>query len=386
MWNSLDRALMKPKLNPKTLFRKAARISRETASANGGLAKILQAEERIGEIAAAGQSGLPDMISSRPNDGFLRLWNGLGLSRQGRPSEACQEFLAAGDLGCNHWRVGWYLAQAASQAGDRELAQAACEAVLRANPDFQPAGDLLAGQVAQAADAPISVAVGPIDSSLWSPPPTVTQQATGLDLTGFLEGAMLDALVMRAVREFARDYLQSAQAAVSQALVEAPDDSPLIAALGNIHFHLGDFPAARREFEQAVRRDPFNPTRHVQLAAACLKLKDVAAFESALTQAMTLYPNCVPALRLLAKTHFEFGNYPASAKLYERILALQPGDGDAGEALDACRFGFERALKGDLANVVAGDDAPEMAAAGERSPLPSAFDAPRFAQGDSSCA
>jgi len=65
---------------------------------------------------------------------------------------------------------------------------------------------------------------------------------------------------------------------------------------------------------------------------------------------------------------------------------LQPGDGDAGEALDACRFGFERALKGDLANVVAGDDAPEMAAAGERSPLPSAFDAPRFAQGDSSCA
>lgn len=66
--------------------------------------------------------------------GHFRLWQGLALNGNGRYGEACVEFEKALRLGLTHWRVWWYLAQAAHRAGFREVAQEATQMVARLAP------------------------------------------------------------------------------------------------------------------------------------------------------------------------------------------------------------------------------------------------------------
>ncbi len=79
-----------------------------------------------------------------PNDAYLRLWAGLVLHQQGQYADAIIEFTAAINLGCEHWRVIWYLAQAAEKANQSALAEKMVREVIRVTVrDFQPAHDML---------------------------------------------------------------------------------------------------------------------------------------------------------------------------------------------------------------------------------------------------
>jgi glycosyltransferase involved in cell wall biosynthesis/ubiquinone/menaquinone biosynthesis C-methylase UbiE len=79
-----------------------------------------------------------------PDDGCLRLWAGLVLHQQGQYADAVTEFTAAINSGCEHWRIIWYLAQAAGKANQIALAEKMAHKVIRAVKDFQPAHDMLA--------------------------------------------------------------------------------------------------------------------------------------------------------------------------------------------------------------------------------------------------
>ena len=118
------------------IVKKAMQSSRTTRPALDLLAGIFAAEETIARMSQADYAELLRNRQTQADDGFVRLWNGLCLDAQGEADEACEEFLAAGKLGCDHWRVGWALAQAARRAGRLELVDQACAAVLRAYPDF----------------------------------------------------------------------------------------------------------------------------------------------------------------------------------------------------------------------------------------------------------
>ncbi|MBI4747007.1 MAG: glycosyltransferase [Acidobacteria bacterium] len=71
-----------------------------------------------------------------PTDGYLRLWSGLTLEKNGRVALAVAEFTKAWELGCHHWRVQWYLARAATRAGANELAEKALQVAMKNAPDF----------------------------------------------------------------------------------------------------------------------------------------------------------------------------------------------------------------------------------------------------------
>jgi tetratricopeptide (TPR) repeat protein len=77
-----------------------------------------------------------------PDDGYLRLWSGLVWDKLGNPSTAQADFVAAIHLGCDHWRVHWYLAQAAEKAGDYTGAKTALARVLKSAPDTTEAWDM----------------------------------------------------------------------------------------------------------------------------------------------------------------------------------------------------------------------------------------------------
>jgi len=112
--------------------------------------EVLDAERQISvsspALASAGGGGILQYRAYYPRDGHLRLWSGLVLQQWGRPALATGEFAAARALGCAHWRVSWYLAQAAAQVGAQALAQAAIGSVLQAAPEFAAARAWQAGQ------------------------------------------------------------------------------------------------------------------------------------------------------------------------------------------------------------------------------------------------
>ena len=112
----------------------------------------------------------------------------------------------------------------------------------------------------------------------------------------------------------------------------------------------------------------------MELAATCLKLKDAPAFETALTRAMNMSPNCVSALRLLAKTHFELGNLPASARLFERIITLQPDDAEALAALDKCQHAPGLAMEIEPINLLAEANLVDLATSDAGTAVPCDID------------
>ncbi|MHC5828877.1 MAG: tetratricopeptide repeat protein, partial [Nostoc sp.] len=89
---------------------------------------LLEADAKIANASAllsGGEGGIINYRNSYPNDGYLRLWSGLVLQKQGKHSTALGEFVAAIELGIEHWRVHWYLGQSALQVEDFATAKTA---------------------------------------------------------------------------------------------------------------------------------------------------------------------------------------------------------------------------------------------------------------------
>lgn len=72
-----------------------------------------------------------------------RLWFALALLEQGRSREACDLLQNTLSNGFTHWRVRWYLAQAAYRSGDAALANRELQEVLCIAPDYTNARTLL---------------------------------------------------------------------------------------------------------------------------------------------------------------------------------------------------------------------------------------------------
>lgn len=109
--------------------------------------ELLAAEQKIAKasmLLATGEGGISQYREYYEKDGYLRLWWALYLQEQGNYGKAVSELIAAIDLGCNHWRVVWYLAQAAVKINQISLAKKAVTDVLQVVPDFAEAKTLLA--------------------------------------------------------------------------------------------------------------------------------------------------------------------------------------------------------------------------------------------------
>ncbi len=104
------------------------------------LAELLAAEQLIANsspvVCAEGGGGIFHYRNAYQHDGHLRLWSGLALMGQGQHVRALAEFQAAIALGCDHWRVSWYLAQMAAYLHASALVIHALNKVVETAPDF----------------------------------------------------------------------------------------------------------------------------------------------------------------------------------------------------------------------------------------------------------
>ena len=109
--------------------------------------ELFEADNQIASssllLSSSGSGGILHYRSYYPKDGYLKLWAGLVLQRQGRNPDTLSEFTAAINLGCNHWRVAWYLAQVAERVNNIPLAKEALQAIIQAIPNFAEAQAML---------------------------------------------------------------------------------------------------------------------------------------------------------------------------------------------------------------------------------------------------
>ena len=141
-----DMALAYPReccLTVSTLIR-ACTISRIFEEGDS-VSEAIEAEK----VIAAAQGQEREVIQHLYNDyissekaglgAHYRLWYGLTLLNERLYAEASRQFEQAIKLGCNHWRVFWYLAESAYRAGDFALARKSAQAVKKTvlNRDVQ---------------------------------------------------------------------------------------------------------------------------------------------------------------------------------------------------------------------------------------------------------
>jgi glycosyltransferase involved in cell wall biosynthesis len=108
--------------------------------------ELLEAERCIAAsspVLTTAGGGILEYCDYYPEDAYLRLWFGLTLMHRGEYARAAAEFCRAESLGCDHWRVLWYMAKCASRCGDADIAIRALKRVLRENPNFSPAKEML---------------------------------------------------------------------------------------------------------------------------------------------------------------------------------------------------------------------------------------------------
>jgi len=105
-------------------------------------AELFEADRKIAcsspVLYSKGGGGIFHYRNDYFQDGYLRLWSGLVLQEQGNLSEAIAEFTEAIKLGCDHWRVSWYLAQAQAQLAEKSVRE-----VTESVPGFAEAQGML---------------------------------------------------------------------------------------------------------------------------------------------------------------------------------------------------------------------------------------------------
>jgi glycosyltransferase involved in cell wall biosynthesis len=132
------------KLFAKSLGDAAPEFTVSLSSQN--IQELFEAERKIEAssiLLSMGEGGISQYRAYYQNDGYLRLWSGLLLQRQGRNDEAISELLAAINLGLVHWRLSWYVAQVAAKVNNIPLAEKALYTVVQAAPDFAEAQEML---------------------------------------------------------------------------------------------------------------------------------------------------------------------------------------------------------------------------------------------------
>lgn len=98
----------------------------------------MSAEDRFKALPEVLKSGLRSYAIAFPGDRYLQMWYGLSVI-ESAPNEALPCLVNAANLGIDHWRIIWYIAVAAKNANNLELAKNAATKVLELNPQFLPA-------------------------------------------------------------------------------------------------------------------------------------------------------------------------------------------------------------------------------------------------------
>lgn len=129
----------------------ACTISRIFDGNNYDINKLLEAEQIIAHAHGQEYQALQELYHdfSKPWRGWhnksphYNLWYALILQKENLHQQACEHFQEVLDLGYDHWRIYWYLAQSSIALHNLYEASHYLQKVVTIQPDFEPAHTLL---------------------------------------------------------------------------------------------------------------------------------------------------------------------------------------------------------------------------------------------------
>lgn len=147
---------------------------------------------------------------------------------------------------------------------------------------------------------------------------------------------LLQQLIDSASAHIGRTEWSGARTALQQAIALDATQVQLHAALGSVCFNLKDFTGAVRAFVAATELAPGEADLWTQRAIAHLQVNQGGEAEVALRQALTLNPEELTALKLLADFSLQIGRHREAARLYGQLLDRHEDKVAVGLGLASC--------------------------------------------------
>ncbi|MBC7855140.1 MAG: tetratricopeptide repeat protein, partial [Pirellulaceae bacterium] len=104
----------------------------------------------------------------------------------------------------------------------------------------------------------------------------------------------------------------------------APDDGPMLHALGAAYLRQEDHAQARKWLEKVVALEPKNEQSRAALALACVGMRDLDAAKEHISEVVKLNPYYVKNFTIQAKTLAQRGEFEQALRAAERIVELDP--------------------------------------------------------------
>eukprot|EP00918_Siedleckia_nematoides_P050172 GHVU01109788.1.p1 GENE.GHVU01109788.1~~GHVU01109788.1.p1 ORF type:complete len:397 (+),score=133.22 GHVU01109788.1:924-2114(+) len=103
--------------------------------------------------------------------------------------------------------------------------------------------------------------------------------------------------------------------------------------LGNECIKKEDYPGAKREYDEAIRRDPHNPLLYSNRAAALAHLLEYPSALKDVEKALELNPKLVKVWSRKGTIHFFMKEYHKALEAYQRGLEVEPNHQDCRDGL-----------------------------------------------------
>jgi plasmid stability protein len=113
----------------------------------------------------------------------------------------------------------------------------------------------------------------------------------------------------------------------------APDDIPLLLALGAAYYQRADHAEARKWLERVVALEPKNEQGQILLALACVGLRDLAAAKKHISEVVRLNPHVAKNFQLQAKILAQRGEFEQALEAAEKQMELDPTQSDLRDHL-----------------------------------------------------
>ncbi len=138
------------------------------------------------------------------------------------------------------------------------------------------------------------------------------------------QAALLGSVLYFADAHYGRENWLAARDFLVLAVKIDPAYPRLLGSLGSLQFQLEEYPAACSSFTAAVCQCPEDPDLHIQLAMAHLQLKQVAEATAALQRSLSLRVHNPTARQMLGDLDFAAKRYAAAAQHYRAVLETKP--------------------------------------------------------------
>jgi len=107
---------------------------------------------------------------------------------------------------------------------------------------------------------------------------------------------------------------------------------------GNEHYGKGEYPAAVKEYEEGIRRNPSDPKLYANKATALMKLMEYPSALRDVEKCLELDPNYVKAWAKKGAIHGFMKEYHKAIEAFEKGLKIEPENDECKKGLESMKM------------------------------------------------